>query len=199
MPKLILAILMVAIAAAPAPHPATMIKIASRWLSSAAKPTTLWRAGTRYARMAESPDPYGNRRLIVVHEPDAWMIDLGTKSGAHIVDPGPSFVVHDVIFTGDGDGALGKLEYGNELAFFTSHRARRSAGELIDGRPSIKFRLDIGPSRLTLWTNAKTSNPIRLSRERDGRVDTLQYTTYETNLPFDASLFQPPAGITMGK
>src|SRR5260370_15038215 len=65
--------------------------------SSEAK--TCWRAGTKYARVAEAPDARNRiHELVVVSEPDVWIINLFDKSGKHIVDSGPTFEAELPIF-----------------------------------------------------------------------------------------------------
>src|SRR5258708_1019428 len=86
--------------------PKTMMKLSIRLIepvpetgSFAAQPRTLWRAGTKYARIAEAPDLEKRvHELIILNEPDAWMINLADKSGKHVVDSGSSLDVHLPIF-----------------------------------------------------------------------------------------------------
>src|SRR5438045_7621317 len=61
-----------------------VIKIVSRFISSeippnsfAAKPKTIYIAGDSYSRVEEEPDrEHGIHGLIIVSEPDSWMINL---------------------------------------------------------------------------------------------------------------------------
>jgi hypothetical protein len=116
--------------------PATMTKVSVRLIapetpsgSFAAQPKTFWRAGTKYARIVESPDAETHiQGLVIISEPDAWMLNLSDKSGRHVVDSGPSFVVHLPIFnkhTGEESG-VNELEFGTERDFLrsTMQRAR---------------------------------------------------------------------------
>ena len=44
--------------------------------SFAAKPKTLYRAGTGYCRTEELPDPeHGIHGLMIINEPDVWMVN----------------------------------------------------------------------------------------------------------------------------
>jgi hypothetical protein len=67
--------------------------------SFATKPKVMYRAGTRYCRIEEALDAEnGIHGLAITNEPDAWMVNLVTKSGKHMVDPGPKFNCHLPIF-----------------------------------------------------------------------------------------------------
>src|SRR5712692_8492024 len=61
--------------------------------SFAALPKTLYRVGNARGRVEEMPDAArGVHGLIVVNEPDGWIVNLHDKSGRHVVDPGPSLI-----------------------------------------------------------------------------------------------------------
>jgi hypothetical protein len=76
-------------------------RIVTRYLSPViqpgsfgAKPKTLYIASDGYSRTEEEPDPeQGVHGLIIVSEPDVWMINLFDHTGRHIVDPGPTYNV----------------------------------------------------------------------------------------------------------
>src|ERR1700748_3900173 len=119
----------------------TVIKIVARFISPqiapdsfAAKPKTSYIAGDRYARIEEEPDP-ANRihALIIVNEPDSWMINLIDHSGRHIVDPGPTFVVHHNILEREAPKEFASFEFGKEIAFMRTHKAVPVAPREIDG------------------------------------------------------------------
>jgi len=184
-----------------------MLKVSARLVptngapnSFATEPKTTWRAGTKYARVAETPDTqnhiYG---LMIINEPDAWMINLFDKSGRHIVDPGPSFDVHIPIFhvSGEAKKNLDALEFGSELQFFTGNGAKQSPGEIINGKATDRYDATVSGSKLTLWTDAKSKKPVRVSLITGTQTQTIEYLSYEDNLPFDPSLFRPPTGIAM--
>ncbi len=186
--------------------PRTMTKISTRALeprpktgSFSAQAKTLWRAGTKYARIAEAPDPPNRiHALVVVNEPDAWVINLFDKSGRHIVDPGPTFNTHVPIFEA-APGAktkMAEVEFGRELEFFTQNNARHSPGEAVNGRPTERYEVTIGDNRFVLWTDTHSKKPVRVSCIQGNQTQTFEYLAYE-ELKFDPSLFQPPAGIAI--
>jgi hypothetical protein len=60
--------------------------------SFATKPKVYRRAGSRYCRVDEEPDPdMGIHGRTVINEPDAWLINLADHTARHIVDRGPTF------------------------------------------------------------------------------------------------------------
>lgn len=185
--------------------PKTMTKISAQRMehdssSFATQPRTLWRAGTKYARIAESRDLQNHiQGLIIISEPDAWMVDLVDKSGKHIIDSGPSFVVHLPVFdrhTGI-KSKVNELEFGMEMSFFAQNNATHSSGAVIDGNPTDRYEVAISDARLILWTDAISRKPLRVSLIEGKQSQTYQYLSYDDNLPFDSSLFQPPDGISI--
>jgi hypothetical protein len=81
--------------------------------SFGAKPRTIYIAGESYSRVEEELDSaHGIHGLIVISEPDSWMINLVDRSGRHIVDPGPTFIVHHRIMATDAPRELANLEFG---------------------------------------------------------------------------------------
>jgi hypothetical protein len=164
--------------------------------SFAAKPKVAWRAGNRYARVAEAPDPgAGIYGLSIVNEPDVWLINLYDKSGKHILDTGPTTNAHVPIFPPQWSIAdFKELEFGRELSFFTKSHAARSEGEVVKGAATEKYRVTAGRANATLWIGIKSKAPVRISITNGEQTMMLEYLVYE-DLPFDASLFQPPPGI----
>jgi hypothetical protein len=187
--------------------PTTMTKITARIIkqepvpgSFAAQPKTYWRAGTKYARIAESPDLQNHiQGLIIIREPDAWMVNLSDKSGRHVIDSGPSLVVRLPIFDKQTGmkSKLNDLEFGMELDFFVRNNATHSVGVVIDGNATDRYEVVISDARLVLWTDAKSKKPVRVSLVDGNQSRTFQYVSYDDQLPFDQSLFQPPSGISI--
>lgn len=171
----------------------------------AAEPKEYWRSGKVFARMAEGPDykfqptpkskPMSIQQLMIINEPDIWLLDLMSKKGKHIVDPGPTFVVHMNMFDKTLP-ELGKLEYGGELAFFKEHSARAFDGPAVNGKPTTKFELTLSEHQLTLLVD-KSNNPVRMTWINPAKKSyTLEYMVYEMT-KFDPSLFKLPSGFQM--
>jgi len=158
-----------------------------------AQPKVTWRAGNRYARVAEAPDPKAHiHGLLIINEPNVWLINLYDKSVKHIVDTGRSLNVHIPVFP--TQAGLKELELGRELSFFTKGYAARSQGEVIKGSATARYKITIGGATVILWIDVKSKTPVRIALIRGKQTVTLEYLAYE-DLPFDASLFQPPPGI----
>src|SRR5260370_32539241 len=91
--------LLSAVALGQSSPPETMTKLVVRLespdipsTSFAAQPKTMYRAGTRYCRIEEWPDIANNiHGLIVINEPDVWLVNRLDKTARHQVDPGPTF------------------------------------------------------------------------------------------------------------
>lgn len=186
--------------------PKTMTRVSTRVIepapkqgSFAAEPRTVWRAATKYARIAESPDPENHiHALVIVREPDVWIVNLFDKSGKHIIDSGPVLEVHLPVFepTEGAKTKLNDLEIGNELEFFAKNGAKES-GDVLEGRGSTRHEVTIDSDKVALWTDAKSGEPVRVRLVRGSQTQTIEYVAYEVELPFDPSLFQPPSGITI--
>jgi hypothetical protein len=57
--------------------------------SFAAQVKRMYRAGSRYCRTEEGPDlEHGIHGLVVINEPDSWLINRFDKTAKHMVDPG---------------------------------------------------------------------------------------------------------------
>ena len=91
--------------------PEKMVKVVFREVtpgidrgSFAAKPKTLYRLGSKYGRTEEALDSALKiHGLIIVDEPDVWMINLVTRTGQHIVDTGEPYHFHAPIVGGPDD------------------------------------------------------------------------------------------------
>ena len=70
--------------------------------SFAAKPKLMYKAGNGYCRTEELPDPeHGIHGLMIINEPDIWMVNLLAKTAQHYVDSGPTFNGRMPMFGGD--------------------------------------------------------------------------------------------------
>jgi hypothetical protein len=188
-----------------------MIKIVTRAMSPtldpnsfAAKPKTLYRAGTKYARIEEAPDPEnGIHGLIVINEPDSWLVNLAHKTGQHIVDPGPTFIVHSPVFWSakregedDPDKYFKDFEFGRELEFFREHNAEKVENREVEGKQCRALRVKNGSREVILLLEPTIGTPWQIDIGKDGKLESsVRYLDYKTGLPFEKSLFEPPNGI----
>lgn len=159
--------------------------------SFATKPKVMYRAGTRYCRTEEAPDPEkGIHGLGIINEPDYWMVNLLTKTGQHAVDPGPSFNCHLPIFA-DSDK---NLEFGLELQYFKSKGATPGPGGVLQTKSTTLYRVEIGDSILALYTYGTPELPMAAARVRGSKGEIFWFSGYG-QLPFDAALFAKPGGV----
>jgi len=188
--------------------PETMTKVSVRLESPevpaesfAAKPKIMYRAGNGYCRTEELPDPeHGVHGLMILNEPDAWMVNLLTKTGKHMVDPGPTFNCHLPIFRGevkspaDMKSQLLELEFGQELGYFRGKGAAPKEGPVLRDKPTTVYAVDIGDSQLFLFTTGTPERPWAVARKHGNVNEIFWYGDYQ-QLPFDPKLFAKPEGV----
>lgn len=196
----------------------TMTKIVYRDISTnlllssfAAQPRTLYRMGEKYNRSEEAPDPVlGIHGLIIINEPDAWMINLMDKTGTHMVDSGPTYVVHDCIvsppnksqaeFQAFKTSSISGFEFGKEMEFLKKHKARKSGAVSIGSVSCDRYELTIDGYSIELFAKTGTEIPYQLKVSKDqSQISYLQYDIYQADLQPDVSLFKPPAGIEISE
>ena len=189
--------------------PETMTKLAVRLQSPdvpgqsfAAKPKVIYRAGSGYCRTEELPDPeQGIHGLMIINEPDIWMVNLLTKTAQHYVDPGPTFNCRMPMFQGekiksaaDTKNPILELEFGHEIAYFKDKGAAPMQGPVLRDKPTIAYAWDVGDSLLLLFTTGTPERPWAVVRQHGETRETFWYGTYE-QLTFDPKLFAKPGDV----
>jgi hypothetical protein len=190
--------------------PQTMTKLVVRLESReapeqsfAAQPKVIYRAGSGYCRGEEAPDvAHGIHGLLIINEPDTWMINLFTKTGRHMLDKGPTFNCRMPMFLGrepvkSGDDLkkpLFELEFGRELAFFKGKGAAATKGPILQGKATTAYIVTVGEWQIYLFTSGSPERPVAVSRVRGDVRETFWYGAYE-ELPFDSKLFAKPEGV----
>jgi hypothetical protein len=170
--------------------------------SFAAKPKVMYRAESSYCRTEELPDPErGVQGLMIVNEPDAWMVNLVSKTAKHFVDSGPTFNCHLPIFRGeqakstaDINNPLFELEFGQELGYFKGKGATPKEGPVLREKPTTIYAVDIGYSQVFLFTTGTPERPWAVAWQRGTAREVFWYGAYE-QLPFDQKLFARPEGV----
>lgn len=174
--------------------------------SFAAKPKTIFRSGTKYCRVEEQPDPEnGIHGVVIISEPDLWMVNLIDQTARHFVDRGPDLNCHMPIFGDRLSGIpdeiakqIGALEFGFEMEFFKSHGAVREQGPVLQfgGRPvqTSGYRLHFGDRMVVLFTDGDPERPAAVAMFHGEESFTYYYSGYGL-LPFDATLFAKPSGV----
>ncbi len=187
--------------------PATMTKMVVRLMapgvkprSFAALPKTIYRAGPHYARIEDPPDARQKvEKLTIIAEPDAYSVNLTDKKGTHAIDQGGANDLHlPVVLPFDPKHKLtniDRLEFGDELDFFKEAGATKAAGPIINSKPTDAYRLKTSEGTATLIVRSETQVPVTLSWQTKDGTYTYEYITYQ-ELPFDATLFTKPKGIT---
>jgi hypothetical protein len=107
--------------------------------------------------------------LLIGNEPDAWMINLESMTGRHIVDSGPTFNCRLPIFSplGKNDGPdllTNDLQFGRELEFLEKLGASPQAGPVIHDYEKQPFdaKLFDRPERINIEEikpPSKSTNP----------------------------------------
>jgi hypothetical protein len=173
--------------------------------SFARKPKTIYRAGSTYCRVEEAADPERNiQGLLIVNEPDMWMVNLATKTAQHIVDPGPTFNCHLPIFSGPVpntsdvvDYAKLGLEFGYELEYFKKMGAvRHDPGPVLQKQQTVAYFLDMNGTRFALFTYGPNEFPLLVAHTVGNKGEMFWYSGYG-QVPFDPGLFAKPEGVTI--
>ena len=193
------------LSAADQPAPTTMIKAVVRLAgprikpgSQAALPKTIYRGGPHYARIEDPPNAREQmQKLTIISEPDAYSVNLIDKKGTHAIDQGGGDDLHlPVIFDPTGKlKSLNRLEFGEEYDFFQDAGAEKHAGPIINAKPTDAYVMPTEGGSATLVVRSGTHVPVTISWETKDGAYTYEFITYE-ELPFDATLFAKPKGIT---
>src|SRR6202035_5349804 len=96
------------------------------------------------------------------------MVNLLTKTGQHLIDPGPTFNCRMPIFVrgediksdADVNKPLMGLEFGLEHAFFMERGATPTQGPTLQGEPTRVYSVEIADSKLFLFTNGVPERPV---------------------------------------
>jgi hypothetical protein len=170
-----------------------------------AQPKVIYRAGTKYCRMEEAEDSQNKiRGLLIVNEPDAWMINLYDKSARHVVDTGPSFncklpIFSQVDSTDEAAMLYQNLQFGNELLFFKQFAGAGQPGPEEDGKKTTQYVIAVGSTRFSMFTvGAPNERPLAVARSVGEKGEVFIYTAYE-EVPFDSKLFAKPDGVKISE
>ena len=126
-----------------------------------AQPKTLYRIGNNKMRIEESPDKASAiHGLIVISEPDIWMINLYDNTGHHILDSGPNLdAVAPVISFHGVPAKITAMELGCEADYLTSNGIQPSGTEHIGSDNFTVYRISSGKDVLELLDRQGTVTP----------------------------------------
>ena len=162
----------------------------------------MYRAGAGYRRVEENPDlENGIHGLLIINEPDSWLINRLTKIARHMVDPGPTFNCRMPIFVNgediksaaDADKPIAQLEFGHELEYFRARSGAPTPGPVLQGKTTMAYTVQIGNTQLFLFTGGDPEVPVAVVRKNDKTREIFWYGEY-VQLPFDPKLFAKPEG-----
>lgn len=172
--------------------------------SFATKPKVFYRAGDKYCRIEEAPDPdRGIHGVMIINEPDYWLVNLLSKTARHGIDPGPTFNCRLPIFANSSPESLDEeskqvmqLEFGRELEFFKGRGALPKKGPLLQNKETVGYMVNVGSTSLALFTYGTPERPVAVSQDHNGKTDIFWYSGYG-QVEFDPKLFAKPENVTI--
>ena len=157
----------------------------------------VWRIGNKYLRFEDAPNPvtkiYG---LIIVAEPDIWIIDRNTNQAQHTVDPGPNYSIHFPLFASETSEKLRMLEFGRELEYFRDNNARELPAQDVDGFTCKVLRLEFDDREVTLFLKTNDT-PLQIVVKSPEYEYAMRFLRYEPDRKPDKLLFQLPLGVQL--
>jgi len=155
--------------------------------------TTWWRVGVILARSQSASE------LVVYREPEVWLVDRGSAQGSHLTDPGPRFGFHMPVSSLRGDlklsGALLGLELGQEREFMAAQGVKP---QRIGVAPAVTHYLyrDSETGVIADLEVDEAGLPVRIALRQAGvELVSVVYDSYQTGLPVNEKLFDPPEGV----
>ena len=159
----------------------------------------VWRIGKDYLRFEDAPNPQTRiHGLIIVAEPDIWIVDRNTNQAQHTVDPGPNYKIHFPLFASETSDKLREIEFGHELEFFYANDAKVLPAEEVEGIRCKLLRLDIDDHEVTLYMKT-TGTPLQIAVKAPEYEYTMRFLRYDPDRRPDKLLFQLPAGVQIKK
>lgn len=168
----------------------------------AAQPRVLYRKGAIFMRSEEEVDPVsGDQMVVIVAEPDVWMINLADRTGRHTLDPGPELVVRAPILPpGQVPPQLLKLEFGCEPEFIAEFAPEPERVLPWGSEKAALHRVSVGEHSVALLMLERRNRPLMVSYLRQGRpVVVYRYDDYRHGLPDRPQLFAPDRNIRITK
>lgn len=157
----------------------------------------LWRIGSSYLRFDDAPNPATKiHGLIIVAEPDIWIVDRNTNQAQHTVDPGPNYKVHFPLFASESSAKLRQLEFGRELQFFRENGATEMPAQEVDGIKCKLLRLELDGDEVTLFLKTDET-PLQVAVKSPDYEYALRFLRYEPDRKPDRALFQLPPGVQL--
>jgi len=157
----------------------------------------VWRIGNQYLRFEDAPNPATKiHGLIIVAEPDIWIVDRNSNQAQHTVDPGPNYKVHFPVLASEPSDKLRELEFGRELEYFREHGATEMPAQEVDGVKCRPFRLEIEDREVTLYVRTDDT-PLQILVKSPQYEYAMRFLRYEPQRKPDKSLFALPPGVQL--
>ena len=163
-----------------------------------AQPKGLYRIGSDKMRIEEALDSAnGIHGLIVIAEPNIWMVNLHDHTGKHIVDPGPTFFAKAPIFgMPEVSPKLSDLEFGCEAEFLTANAASAVRSEQIGNTEYTVYRVDDNSDAVEILEKTGSNTPAFARYYHQGKLASVfRYDLYATGLANNPDRFVPPSGV----
>jgi hypothetical protein len=155
-------------------------------------PKTLYRSGETMARLEEEKNPAtGTHLLIVINEPDIWMVNRADMTGQHALDSGPTYVFHAPALGTIESKLWTNLELGCEVPFM---KAVGSEPKSLPNGGRVYEHSAEGVSVRLFVTN--TDIPTRLEATGPDLDLAIVYKAFEQLRDAPRTLFEKPAGVT---
>ncbi|MBI3528173.1 MAG: hypothetical protein HY067_09405 [Betaproteobacteria bacterium] len=159
----------------------------------------VWRIGRDYLRFEDAPNPQTKvHGLIIVAEPDIWIVDRNTNQAQLAVDPGPNYKIHFPLFASEASQKLRELEFGHELEYFHESDAKELPAQDVDGFRCKVLRLQIDDREVTLFLKTNDT-PLQIAVKSPEYEYAMRFLRYEPDRKPDKLLFQLPLGVQLKK
>ncbi|HVY04337.1 MAG TPA: hypothetical protein VHB46_00045 [Burkholderiales bacterium] len=153
----------------------------------------VWRMGDNFLRFEDAPNPMTKiHGLIIVAEPDIWVVDRKTSTAQHTTDPGPNYKVHFPLLASETSEKLRELEFGQEARYFQENGAKSLPAKEVDGLRCRLLQLVIDDHEVTLFLKPDDT-PLQVVVKSPDYEYAVRFLRYEPDHRPDKSLFQVPA------
>lgn len=168
-----------------------------------AQPRTYYRQGAKLMRSEEQPDPSsGAQNIVIVAEPDIWVLNVVARQAQHGVDPGPDLDVHAPILPPslDTPESFRTLEFGCETVFVATYAPRQQRMVQWGGTVAALHAVTVGDQSLAILMDQRRNQPLMISYIRRGQpVLVLRYDDYRLGQPERPQLFAAPKGYKISE
>jgi hypothetical protein len=164
--------------------------------SFASQPKATYRYTNKYGRVEEAESPTEHLQLlIVVNEPDVWVVNRIRMTGNHMTDPGPTLNFRAPLIAQFSSERWNAFEFGCEESFM------KGAGvqPVSDDSGNLQYTYEAEGRKAVLHLS-RDHRPQRVEITTSKGTYAIKYLQYEW-LEFDPRLFQRPGKVqyTEGK